>query len=204
MTKIKQRNELSIFEDFRIKQKINVIKHKVPEEKDLKKLNVLYRTFEGIVYYWKNIKGTLLQSNKYGDLIEVGDEGYDIDGDDVKPKKSSLKKYDGNVRVVTNEYNIPISYWEKSENGNLVEVNNAKKADALSIEQEVKAWVRNKAIDAVGLEIRSMKKKVYEYSKEELMNMIQDEENKLIKKGGWKALKVAALSSLGLSWLPFI
>ena len=204
MTKIKQRNELSIFEDFRIKQKINVVKHKVPEEKDLKKLNVLYRTFEGIVYYWKNIKGTLLQSNKYGELIEVGDEGYDIDGDDVKPKKSSLKKYDGNVRVVTNEYNIPISYWEKSENGNLVEVNNAKKADALSIEQEVKAWVRNKAIDAVGLEIRSMKKKVYEYSKEELMNMIQDEENKLIKKGGWKALKVAALSSLGLSWLPFI
>jgi hypothetical protein len=204
MTKIKQRNELSIFEDFRIKQKINVVKHKVPEEKDLKKLNVLYRTFDGIVYYWKNIKGTLLQSNKYGELIEVGDEGYDIDGDDVKPKKSSLKKYDGNVRVVTNEYNIPISYWEKSENGNLVEVNNAKKADALSIEQEVKAWVRNKAIDAVGLEIRSMKKKVYEYSKEELMNMIQDEENKLIKKGGWKALKVAALSSLGLSWLPFI
>ena len=52
MTKIKQRNELSIFEDFRIKQKINVVKHKVPEEKDLKKLNVLYRTFDGIVYYF--------------------------------------------------------------------------------------------------------------------------------------------------------
>jgi hypothetical protein len=204
MTKIKQRNELSIFEDFRIKQKINVVKHKVPEEKDLKKLNILYRNFEGIVYYWKNIKGTLLQANKYGELIEAGDEGYDIDGDDVKPKKSSLKKYEGNIRVITNEYNIPISYWKKSENGNLVEVNNAKKADALSIEQEVKAWVRNKAIDAVGLEIRSMKKKAYEYSKDELMNMIQEEENKLIKKGGWKALKVAALSSLGLSWLPFI
>ena len=28
--------------------------------------------------------------------------------------------------------------------------------------------------------------------------------DKLVKKGGWKALKVAALSSLGLSWLPFI
>ena len=38
----------------------------------------------------------------------------------------------------------------------------------------------------------------------ELMNMIEQEENKLVKKGGWKALKVAALSSLGLSWLPFI
>ena len=201
MTRIKKRNELSIFEDFRIKQKINIVNHKIPEEKDLKKLNILYRNVEGIVYYWKSIKGTLLQVNKYGELIEVGDEGYDIDGDDVKPKISSLKKYDGNIRVVTNEYNIPISYWEKSENGNLVEVNNAKKADALSIEQEVKAWVRNKAIDAVGLEIRSMKKKAYQYSKNELMSMIQEEENKLIKKGGWKALKVAALSSLGL---PFI
>lgn len=203
MTKIKQRNELSIFEDFRIKQKINVIKHKVPEEKDLKKLNVLYRTFEGIVYYWKNIKGTLLQSNKYGDLIEVGDEGYDIDGDDVKPKKSSLKKYDGNIRVVTNEYNIPISYWEKSENGKLVEVNNSKE-DATSLEFKVKIWLRNKAIDAVGLEIRSMKKKAYEYSKDELVKMIEIEENKMIEKGGWKALRMAAYSALGLPFLGFL
>ena len=203
MTKIKQRNELSIFEDFRIKQKINVIKHKVPEEKDLKKLNVLYRTFEGIVYYWKNIKGTLLQSNKYGDLIEVGDEGYDIDGDDVKPKKSSLKKYDANIRVVTNEYNIPISYWEKSENGKLVEVNNSKE-EATSLEFKVKIWLRNKAIDAVGLEIRSMKKKAYEYSKDELVKMIEIEENKMIEKGGWKALRMAAYSALGLPFLGFL
>ena len=34
--------------------------------------------------------------------------------------------------------------------------------------------------------------------------MIEKEERKLIKKGSWKALKVAAFSSLGLSWLPFI
>ena len=49
-----------------------------------------------------------------------------------------------------------------------------------------------------------MKKKAYEYSKDELMRMIKEEENKQIKKGGWKALRMAALSSLGLSWLPFI
>ena len=159
MTEVKKRNELSIFEELRFKPLKKVTTHVLPEEKTLKKLNVVYRKVDGIVYYWKNINGTLLQANKYGQLIEVGDEGYDIDGDDVKPKKSSLKKYEGNIRVITNEYNIPISYWKKSENGNLVEVNNAKKADALSIEQEVKAWVRNKAIDAVGLEIRSMKKK---------------------------------------------
>ena len=36
------------------------------------------------------------------------------------------------------------------------------------------------------------------------MNMVEKEEDKLIKKGSWKALRIAAYSSLGLSWLPFI
>ena len=49
-----------------------------------------------------------------------------------------------------------------------------------------------------------MKKKAYEYSKDELVKMIEIEENKMIEKGGWKALRMAALSTLGLSWLPFI
>ena len=203
MTEVKKRNELSIFEELRFKPLNEVTTHELPEEKTLKKLNVLYRNVDGIVYYWKNIKGSLWQANKYGELIEVGDEGYDIDGDDVKPKKSSLKKYDGNIRVVTNEYNIPISYWEKSENGNLVEVNNSKEEET-SIEFKVKAWLRDKAIDAVGLEIRSMKKKAYEYSKDELMRMIEIEENKMIEKGGLKALRMAAFSALGLPFLGFL
>jgi len=36
------------------------------------------------------------------------------------------------------------------------------------------------------------------------MRMIETEENKMIKKGGWKAVRVAALSTLGLGWLPFL
>jgi hypothetical protein len=36
------------------------------------------------------------------------------------------------------------------------------------------------------------------------MGMIEKEENKMIKKGGWKALRIAALSTLGLGWLPFL
>jgi len=74
----------------------------------------------------------------------------------------------------------------------------------VGVEMKIKSWLRDKAIDAVGLEIRSMKKKAYEYSKDELMDMIKKEESKLIKKGGWKAVRMAALSTLGLSWLPFI
>ena len=49
-----------------------------------------------------------------------------------------------------------------------------------------------------------MKKKAYEYSKNELMELIEAEENKIVKENGLKAIKVAALSALGLSWLPFI
>ena len=49
-----------------------------------------------------------------------------------------------------------------------------------------------------------MKKKAYEYSKDELMSMIEKEENKLIKKGGWKAVRLAAYSALGLPFLGFL
>ena len=54
------------------------------------------------------------------------------------------------------------------------------------------------------IKIRNMKKKAYEYSHEELKNMIEAEENKLIKKGGWKAIRVAAMTALGISWVPFL
>jgi hypothetical protein len=55
MEKIKKRNELSIFEDFRLKQKIKVISHKAPDEKELKKLNIFYKinNENGIVSYGK-------------------------------------------------------------------------------------------------------------------------------------------------------
>ena len=76
--------------------------------------------------------------------------------------------------------------------------------DDHSIELTVKSWLRDKAIGAVSLEISSMKKKAYEYSKEELMRMIEAEENKVIKKGGWKAVRVAALSALGLPFLGLL
>ena len=49
-----------------------------------------------------------------------------------------------------------------------------------------------------------MKKKAYEYSKKELMNMIEAEENKIIKKGGMKAVRIAALSAIGLPFLGFL
>ena len=49
-----------------------------------------------------------------------------------------------------------------------------------------------------------MKKKAYEYSEDELEKMIIEQENIIIKKKGWKAVRMVALSSLGLGFLPFI
>ena len=50
-----------------------------------------------------------------------------------------------------------ITWWAKDKNEELVQVN-IKKED-VGIEFKIKSWLRNKAIDAVGLEIRKMKKK---------------------------------------------
>ena len=95
MEKIKKRNELSIFEDFRLKQKIKVISHKVPDEKELKKLNIFYKinNENGIVSYWKNFKGNLERVNKYGQLITHGDEGYDIDLEEEPNKHIKISCY---------------------------------------------------------------------------------------------------------------
>jgi hypothetical protein len=96
-----------------------------------------------------------------------------------------------------------VTWWVEDKNGELIQVNTTKEDEA-GIEFKIKSWLRNKAIGAVSLEISSMKKKAYEYSEDELMRMIEAEENKVIEKGGWKAVRIAALSTLGLSWLPFI
>ena len=96
-----------------------------------------------------------------------------------------------------------LTWWKEDKNGDLIQVNLIEEDDA-GVDFKVKSWVRNKAIDAVGLEIRSMKKKAYEYSKDELMAMIKVEEKKIIKKGGWRAVRMAALSAIGLPFLGFL
>ena len=207
MIKHKQRNELSIFEDFRIKPQKKKFESTYwptrtePKEEDLQELNILCELDEDQKpnSYWQlNRFKRLVQVNEFGELIFSGDKRYKK----IIPDINNLKKLNTSIKVYRDK-NMPEykSLWAKDENNKLQQVN---PEDDLGVNFSIKSWLRNQAIDIVGLEIRSMKKKAYEYSKEELMNMIEEEENKLVKKGGWKALKVAALSSLGLSWLPFI
>ena len=48
-----------------------------------------------------------------------------------------------------------------------------------------------------------MKKKAYEYSKNELEKMIKEEEKKIIKKKGWMGIRILA-ATMGIGFVPFI
>ena len=59
MTEVKKRNELSIFEELRLKPLKKVTNDKFPKESELKKLNILYRNIDETVHYWKYLNGYL-------------------------------------------------------------------------------------------------------------------------------------------------
>ena len=203
MKKNKKRNELSIFEEFRLKP--DDFRDKPPKKNKLLIIGDIYFYYNTKLKkntYWILTEPKYSQVTEYREQLDTDDEDYQLN----IPKKSSLKEYKTDVKIHVEEEGEDGDYctwWKENENGELIQVNIIKEEDA-GVEFKVKSWLRNKAIDAVGLEIRNMKKKAYEYSKDELMGMIEEEENKMIKKGGWKALRVAALSTLGLGWLPFI
>jgi len=203
MEKNKKRNELSIFEELKLKP--DDVRDKPPKKNKLLEIEDIYFYYNRKLKkntYWLSTDSGWKQVNAYQEGLDDDDEDYQFN----VPKESSLKKYKTDVKFYLEEKGKDMDYvtwWVEDKNGELIQVNTTKEGEG-GIEFKIKSWLRNKAIDAVGLEIRSMKKKAYEYSKDELMSMIEIEENKMIKKGGWKALRMAALSTLGLSWLPFI
>ena len=209
MEKIKKRNELSIFEDFRLKPAKDIFwssedpPEAKPGEGDLKKIDYIYyyfnEKFKKNTYWIITKSGRISQVNEYGEPVFSGNDEYQKN----IPKKSTLKKFKTDVRIFRDKkIRDLISWWVKDKNGELIQVNT--KDEEIGVEFKIKSWLRNEAIDVVGLEIRSMKKKAYEYSEDELEKMIIEQENIIIKKKGWKAVRMVALSSLGLGFLPFI
>ena len=202
MKKNKNRNELSIFEELRLKPPTNARSPEhYPREYSLHKLNVLCKVDKKnnpISWWKKRPNGEFMQVNEFGEMIFSSDKRYEK----TIPKSKNLKKNKSKILVTVNKYNMPVTYWVKDNEGDLIQVN--LKEEDVGVEMKIKSWLRDKAIGAVSLEISSMKKKAYEYSKDELMRMIEAEENKAIKKGGWKAVRIAALSALGLPFLGFL
>jgi len=203
MTEVKKRNELSIFEELRLKP--DDFQSEVPKIEDLEEIDDVYYYYNKKLKkntYWILTDSGWKQVNEYKVGLDDDDEDYQFN----VPKESSLKKYITDVKVHIEEKGKDMDYvtwWVEDKNGELIQVNTTKEGEG-GIEFKIKSWLRNKAIDAVGLEIRSMKKKAYEYSKDELVKMIEIEENKMIEKGGWKALRMAAYSALGLPFLGFL
>ena len=196
MRKIKQRNELSIFEDFRIKPpttSINVENY--PKKEDLHNLKLLTKVDinnNPISWWKKNTKGRLTQVNQLGEVVFSGDKDFKK----KIPLESSLKKNKSKILVTLNKYNIPMSWWFKDKNNELIQINIKDKDPNTKL--RIKAWLRNKAIDVVSLEIRTMKKKAYEYTNKELEKMIKTEEKKQKNKWIKKGLRIGALATLGL------
>ena len=203
MTEVKKRNELSIFEELRLKP--DDFQSEVPKIEDLEEIDDVYYYYNKKLKkntYWILTDSGWKQVNEYKVGLDDDDEDYQFNA----PKESILKKYKTDVKVYIEEKGKDMDYvtwWVEDKNGELIQVNTTKEGEG-GIEFKIKSWLRNKAIDVVGLEIRSMKKKAHEYSKDELMCMIEIEENKMIEKGGWKALRMAAYSALGLPFLGFL
>jgi len=200
MAKIKKRNELSIFEELRLKP--DGVSPKIPNKEDLETMDDMYFYNDKLLKrntYWRKIDSELIQVDKYGVSLDEDDKDYQKE----IPKTSKLKEYKTDVKVFVEEEKedmIICTWWKQNEQGQLTQVNLSEE----SIKFKVQSMLRDKAIESVSFEIRTMKKKAHEYSDEELIKMIKQEEKKLIKKGVMKTIKVSVMSMLGLSWLPFI
>ena len=200
MAKIKKRNELSIFEELRLKP--DGVSPKIPNKEDLETMDDIYFYNDKLLKrntYWRKVDSELIQVDKYGVSLDEDDKDYQKE----IPKTSKLKEYKTDVKVFVEEEKedmIICTWWKENEQGQLTQVNLSEE----SIKFKVQSMLRDKAIESVSFEIRTMKKKAHEYSDEELIKMIKQEEKKLIKKGVMKTIKVSVMSMLGLSWLPFI
>ena len=200
MEKNKKRNELSIFEELRLKP--DGVAPKIPNKEDLEPIEDLYFYYDKLLKkntYWMVVDSELIQVNQYGARIDEDDDDYQ----DEIPKTSKLREYKTDVKIFVEEERDDIlicTWWKENEQGQLTQVN----LEEEGIKFKIQSKLRDKAIEAVSFEIRTMKKKAYEYSKDELLEMIKAEEKKLIKKGVMKTIRISVMSALGLSWLPFV
>jgi len=200
MAKIKKRNELSIFEELRLKP--DGVSPKIPNKEDLETMDDMYFYNDKLLKrntYWRKVDSELIQVDKYGVSLDEDDKDYQKE----IPKTSKLKEYKTDVKVFVEEEKedmIICTWWKQNEQGQLTQVNLSEE----SIKFKVQSMLRDKEIESVSFKNRTKKKKAHEYSDEELIKMIKQEEKKLIKKGVMKTIKVSVMSMLGLSWLPFI
>ena len=198
--KKKKRNEISIFQEFELKPED--LKEEIPKKEDLEPIEDIYFYHDKLLKrntYWREVDSELIQVDEYGVSLDEDDKDYQ----EEIPETSKLKEYKTDVMFFVEEEKedmIICTWWKENEQGQLIQVNLSDEGE--SVKFKMKAWLRKEAINAVKLEINTMKKRAYEYEKEELLQMIEKEENKIIKKQGWKWVRRLALASLGIGFIP--
>ncbi len=114
MKKNKQRNELSIFEELRLKPSKNEIwssedpPESSPREEDLKELNILCKVGKDnnpISWWKKRPNGEFMQVNEFGEVIFSGDKRYEK----TIPKSIEFCSRAGLNYVSCSPYRVPIA-----------------------------------------------------------------------------------------------
>ena len=109
MIKIKKRNELSIFEELKLKPKKTEIPLKKPIVYKLEKLKLLCRVDENKkpVSWWRKRKeGRLDQSDQFGQPVYAT-----WDNAEKTPKEKILINYENDLMVACNKYGWSIFWW---------------------------------------------------------------------------------------------
>ena len=138
MEKTKKRNELSIFEELRLKPPTNArTKEHYPREYSLHKLNVLCKVDKKnnpLSWWKKRPNGKLMQVNEFGEMIFSSDERYEK----IIPQEKSLKKNQSKILVTLNKYKIPVNYEIKGNFLNYIKFKRAvsKSKKMLNFEEE--------------------------------------------------------------------
>ena len=149
MKKTKNRNELAIFEELRLK---TFEERAAPKKSSLRRSKIS----AGLNKY--NIPISWWGSSKYGRQFLEG-----------KADTSDVVEYKRiNVFEETSPRGSPKAWWKKNKDGKLEQVDKFGRNLELGRDKLnfiVKEWLRNEAIDVVSLEIRSMKSKAYKYNK---------------------------------------
>jgi hypothetical protein len=198
--KKKKRNEIAIFQEFELKPED--FREEIPNKEDLEPIDDIYFYNDKLLKrntYWREVDSELIQVDEYGESLDEDDKDYQKE----IPNTSKLKEYKTDVKFFVEEEKedmIICTWWKQNEQGQLTQVNLSGEGE--SVKFKMKAWLRKEAINAVKLEINTMKKRAYEYEKEELLQMIEKEEKKIIKKQGWKWVRRLALASLGIGFIP--
>ena len=120
MEKNKKRNELAIFEEFRLKPPKKTTFPASTKEYKLEKLNLLCRVDKNnspISWWHKKKHGRLDQVTKFGQTIYASD-----DSAEPNPKENLLKKYNNNVMAAFSRHGWPFFLWKKTSNGKLVQI----------------------------------------------------------------------------------